>query len=379
MKILYDYQAFMQEYGGVSNSFVQLIKHLPDSIDYKIAIDESDNVHLKNSGLADVSPMKDAFCNFISKNHFKGKGRLYNLYSQLFPNKTSYGRNKQCSIEALKYGSFDVFHPTFFDDYFLHYIQDKPFVLTIHDMIPERLFSKMDHQDRNKRMLCYRASHIIAVSEKTKSDMIDIFHVPEKKVTVIYHGAPDGYNDIAQEPIIYGDYILYVGQRGAYKNFMPMVKALKHVLQTHPKMKIVCTGPDFSVKERKELQTFGISDRIIHHQVDDNDMQNLYAHALCFIYPSKYEGFGIPILEAYRANCPVLLNHASCFPEIAQDAALFFHLDESGSDLGDTMERFLAMEQRERNILIQKQCRRLDSFSWERSAKKLADIYSSII
>ena len=101
MKILYDYQAFMQNYGGVSNSFVQLIKHLPADIDYEIAINESDNVHLKNSGIIPINPMKNPPCNFISNNYFKGKRRLYNLYSQLFPNHTSYGRNLCCSVDAL--------------------------------------------------------------------------------------------------------------------------------------------------------------------------------------------------------------------------------------------------------------------------------------
>ena len=246
-------------------------------------------------------------------------------------------------------------------------------------MIPELLSLKMGRQDRSKRILCEQAAHIIAVSEKTKNDMIDIFHVPEKKVSVIYHGAPDWHNSIEREPIIEGDYILYVGLRGGYKCFMPMVKSLKPVLQMHHSINIVCTGPEFSVKEQKELQNLGISDRIIRHQVNDNDMQNLYAHALCFIYPSKYEGFGIPILEAYKAKCPVLLNYASCFPEIAQDAALFFHLDESGSDLGDTMACFLAMEQKEKDSLIQKQCRRLEAFSWEKSAKQLVEIYKTVV
>ena len=85
MKVLYDYQAFMQNYGGVSNSFVQLIKHLPDSIDYKIVINESDNVHLKNSKLVDVSPMRNSPRQFLSNRSFRGKRRVYDIYSKFFP------------------------------------------------------------------------------------------------------------------------------------------------------------------------------------------------------------------------------------------------------------------------------------------------------
>ena len=109
------------------------------------------------------------------------------------------------------------------------------------------------------------------------------------------------------------------------------------------------------------------------------ELQNLYAHALCFIYPSVYEGFGIPILEAYSANCPVLLNYASCFPEIAQDAALYFHLDDNSSDLDVIMESFLQMSEYEREVLLNKQRQRLEYFSWQKSARELANIYVSLL
>ena len=113
--------------------------------------------------------------------------------------------------------------------------------------------------------------------------------------------------------------------------------------------------------------------------MNDLELQNLYAHALCFIYPSAYEGFGIPILEAYRANCPVLLNEASCFPEIAQEAAVYFHLDDQLSDLDQVMEDFLRMTDRERDSLLEKQRERLSCFSWQKSAQKLIDLYNSLV
>ena len=99
------------------------------------------------------------------------------------------GRNLTYSINRIEKGDYDVFHPTFFDDYFVKHLNGKPFVLTIHDMIPE-LFSTSDKlQIENKKRLAQSASHIIAVSEKTKEDIVELLKIPEDKISVIYHGA----------------------------------------------------------------------------------------------------------------------------------------------------------------------------------------------
>lgn len=380
MKVLYDYQAFsMQRFGGVSNSFIQLIKYLPEEVKYEISLRESDNVHIVESGITKVIPAKCVEDNFISTTKFKGRGFLYRQWYKLFPSTTSIGRNKQYSIEALIKGDYNVFHPTFFDDYFLPYLNGKPFVLTVHDMIPELFFKKPDIQIKTKPRLCKKAAQIIAVSEKTKSDLIDILKVPEKKVTVIYHGVPENVNILDTSPIVEGKYILYVGQRGLYKCFNQMLTQLGPVLNRHPELKIVCTGLPFTKKEMALMAHLGVKDRMVQLNPSDKELMNLYAHALCFIYPSIYEGFGIPILEAYKYQCPVLLNYKSCFPEIAQDAAIYFHLDDNQSDLEQVMEGFLAMSERERNELIERQNIRLKFFSWETSAKKMAEVYYNVL
>ena len=380
MKVLYDHQAFdMQHYGGVSNCFVQLISNFPQGMEYDISLLECDNYHLRDSGLIDVPPKSFPPEKFLLNRHFLGQGILYGWYSKVFPSKTSNGRNRLFSIEKLKQGDFDVFHPTFFDPYFLPYLNGKPFVLTVHDMIPELFSSSNDFQVKVKPLLCQKAAHIVAVSENTKKDLMRILHVQEEKISVIYHGAPsyDDFNSL--KPILVGRYFLYVGQRhDSYKNFLPMLKSLVQVLQHHQDIKVVCTGPEFTKAERFFMEKSGLGNKVIHMHVNDQELQNLYAHALCFIYPSVYEGFGIPILEAYRANCPVLLNKASCFPEIAQEAAVYFHLDDYSSDLDLVMEGFIRMTDKERATLLEKQRERLSCFSWLKSAQKLTDLYHSI-
>ena len=380
MKVLYDHQAFdMQHYGGVSNCFVQLISNFPQGVVYDISLLECDNFHLKDSGLIDVPPKSFPPEKFLLNRHFLGQGILYGWYGKVFPSKTSNGRNRLYSIEKLKLGDFDIFHPTFFDPYFLSYLNGKPFVLTVHDMIPE-LFSPKNFQVKVKPLLCQKAAHIIAVSERTKQDLMRILNVPEGKISVIYHGAPSYDNRVSLKPILDMGYFLYVGQRReSYKNFLPMLKSLVPVLQHHQDIKLVCTGPDFTNAERLFMEKVGLGNKVIHMHVNDQELQNLYAHALCFIYPSVYEGFGIPILEAYRANCPVLLNEAGCFPEIAQEAAVYFHLDDQSSDLDQVLEDFLRLTDKEREPLLERQRARLSCFSWQKSAQKLIDLYNSLV
>ena len=382
MKVLFDYQTFyLQKYGGISNCFVQLMRNFPDNVEYELALCESDNMHLKESGLKEVMPLELVEDNFISTKQYLFRGTLYRMYSKLFPQRTSLGRNRQCSIASLQRGDYDVFHPTFFDDYFLPYIKGKPFVLTVHDMIPE-LFSNRkwrDPQIKNKRELCKKAAHIVTVSENTKQDLINILHVPEHKVSVIYHGAPDFISVSKERPLVSEKYILYVGNRGQYKCFDLMLTHLTPILEKYPEIKIVCTGNCFKDNELLLIQNSRISERIIQMRPSGYDLMNLYAHALCFIFPSLYEGFGIPILEAYQAGCPVLLNNKSCFPEIAQDAAIYFHLDENGSDLEVVMDDFLKMGKSDLQSLLLKQYERLKFFSWKKSAQQLVDVYEKCI
>lgn len=378
MKILYDHQAFdLQRYGGVSNSFAQLISHLPKEVEYSIAIKENDNVHINENFPDHFPPKSMGIKDFIINKPFRGQAKLYNIYSRLFPSKTSKGRNRLYSIETLKDGEYDIFHPTYFDNYFLKYLNGKPFVLTVHDMIPELLYSKKDKQAVEKANLVKKAAHIVAVSENTKKELMDILNVPESKISVIYHGSP-GIVSVYHKPIVDKPYLLYVGSREGYKCFMPMLKCLLPFLYNHLDINVVCSGPNFSYTERRFFKTYGIQSRVIHVNGDDEIIMNLYSHALCFIYPSIQEGFGIPILEAYKADCPVLLNNKSCFPEIARDAALYFDLTENSSDLVQVMESFLSMSDNFKADLLRRQRERLEFFSWEKSSRQLCEVYKSL-
>lgn len=136
----------------------------------------------------------------------------------------------------------------------------------------------------------------------------------------------------------------------------------------------------FTAEELNFFDAYGMRDRFIHVFVrTKQELSDLYHDAVTFVYPSEYEGFGIPILEAYRAGCPVMLNNASCFPEIAGDAAVYFRMDRQYSDFEEQFENLYHMTGDERRALLEKQNDRLKLFSWTKSAKELADVYSGIV
>ena len=180
--------------------------------------------------------------------------------------------------------------------------------------------------------------------------------------------------DYPKAPVFDFKYLLYVGVRSGYKNFQPMLSNIGGFLKQND-IKLVCTHCDFDKSEQMLIKQLGLENHVVHVFADDNELKNLYHNALAFVQPSLYEGFGIPILEAYQYDCPVFLNDKSVFPEIAKDAAIMFTLDDISHDLDSKLEMFLAYNEAQRQELIERQRKRLMDFSWKESAKKLNEVY----
>lgn len=391
MRILFDHQAFsMQSHGGVSRCFAELYRYLPESVEAYISVKETDNVYLRDMAVG--VPVGYNYEHFIFPFNFPLKSRLFGIYNHIVKgmpyqsDNYSYFHeheyNRLYSIATLKQGRYDIFHPTFFDDYFLPYLGNKPFVLTIHDMIPW-IYSNIDNKNwkwqvEKMKILAPKAAAIVAVSENTKKDIVRLLNVKEDRVHVIYHGCSflhiDHSNSLFSKP-----YILYVGDRKYYKNFDLFVENLVPVLKRHQELMVVCTGKSFCDEELRLMEKYSIKDRFIQQWVaNDEDFYSLYHHAVCFVYTSEYEGFGIPILEAFQSDCPVMLNKASCFPEIAGDAAIYFEMNKMESNFAEQFEKMYSMTIQERSLLLKKQRKCLEKYSWKKSAMQLARVYNSI-
>lgn len=367
MKILYDHQAFAaSRFGGVARYFYNLMTALQQKgIDVRLSIRYSNNYYLLQSNRFTAQPFR----------YFLGYMKTSILISQI---------NRTWSCLQVVRRDYDLFHPTFFHPYFLWFIGDKPYVVTYHDVIKEKFGNRFGHVDnepkRKKQKILDRAAHIIAVSQNTKNDLVDIFQIDPVRITVIHHATnfrelsvPDTFQ--IQTP---DTYLLYVGDRSSYKNFNPFLNAFAPVLKKYAHIQLVCAGGGlFNSEEKQLIEQLDLTGRVLHYSADDFTLYRLYQHALAFVYPSLYEGFGMPILEAFAAGCPVVLSNTSCFPEVAQDAALYFD-PESETSIQEQIETIILNEQL-RQSLRQKGYKRQLAFSSEKMVNQTLQVYQRAI
>lgn len=320
MRVLYDHQIFVdQKYGGISRYFYELLHyyHNDDDIETHMSLALSNNKYIERKEFT-------SHHNFLPNLNFRGKGRIIKSVDKLF------------TIKNLCVKDYDIFHPTYYDPYFLKYINSKPFVLTVYDMIHEK-FEDMFVSSNNaitqqnttqyKKLLASKASHIIAISNNTKNDLIQLLNIDESKISVVHLGnsliMPDTHTQLPA--CVPDQFILFVGSRALYKNFENFIRAVAIELRLRKSLSVVCVGSEqFNLQELALFTKLGISGQVLHFDIDDLTLGLFYKNALFFVYPSLYEGFGIPILEAFACNCPLICSDTSSFPEVAGDAALYF-------------------------------------------------------
>ncbi len=365
MKVLYDHQAFTgSRFGGVARYFHDLMEDLTTmNVEVDLALYFSNNEYLKDSTIN--KPLK--------YNYFLGFMPTNILISQI---------NRLASILTLQRGKFDLFHPTFFHPYFLEHLHDKPFVLTYHDLIKEKL--NLTHLDNSsletKQLLINKASKVIAISENTKSDILSFFDVSPDKISVVHHSSKFNTMPTYEEANLQlpNDYLLYVGTRNFYKNFDNLLLSLLPIFKKYPHLKLVCGGGgELSETELLKLKELHITDKIIQIGCNtDNKLYHLYKNATAFIYPSLYEGFGIPILEAFACGCPVILSNTSSFPEIAEEAGMYFDPMQT-DNMTQVIEQVLVDKTLQKTLRVNGFKRQMD-FSAEKTARKTLDVYKSI-
>lgn len=362
MNLIYDYQIFTgQEYGGISRYFYELINQSKEDIDVKVTGYFSNNYYLNKTNHKKR--------NFFKEITFKGKYRILDFI------------NKQNSIKTLKTNDFDIFHPTYYNPYFLKYIKDKPLVITVHDMIHEKFpdfFSKNDKSIIWKKEIIHRANKIIAISENTKNDILHFYNIDPSKIEVIYHGNSINLNNNSiTNNNLPENYLLFVGGRNGYKYFLPFIEAIIPIIHKE-KIDIVCVGGgQFSKEELSLFEEKKIMERIKHYNLSDDELIIAYKKALAFVYPSLYEGFGMPILEAFACNCPLACSNTSCFPEIAGDGASFFNPQNSES-IRFAIEKIL-YDTTYRNNLIEKGKYIENKFSWEKTFNQTMNLYKTVL
>lgn len=267
-------------------------------------------------------------------------------------------------------------------------------VMTIHDLGAEYLPAM--HQLKQKLYLDFitkyqlkSATKLIAVSKSTKKDLIKRTQIPEKNIEVIYEGINrDQFKPVKNDSLINTlnkydlakrKYFLFVGTIQPRKNLKRLIEAFKVLTLDSGDLQLVLVGSKgWQSDEIYELPSkLGIKPRVkfLGH-IKDQELVALYSGAVALLYPSLYEGFGLPILEAMNCGCPVITSNISSMPEIVGNAALLVN-PESTEDLADQAHS-LIIDDDLRNTLIQKGYNQAKKFNWEKCAKETLKLLMSL-
>ena len=373
MKVIFDSQIFSaQEYGGISRYFCELAKAfaLNRSISIRIVAPMHINAYITNlSG----NVVKGFTCPaFIRSSQSKWAKIIRRIFGLLLGDLATRAFNP------------DVIHETYYSPIQFGGKKVKR-VLTIYDMIHEKFSDQFPSSDKTalyKSIAAKRADHVICISESTRRDAIDLLKLDPSKVSVTYLGfsrlGPVSLCPLGIEEII-KPYILFVGNRAGYKNFKTLLNAYSEssLLRDHFQL-ISFGGGKFTELERLDIASYGLDgNSVLQFFGDDQRLSNFYASANAFVYPSLYEGFGIPPLEAMANNCPVVCSNTSSIPEVVGNAGEYFDPYDAES-VKNAIERVVGSEPKMEELRHLGQ-ERLHFFSWENCAIETLNIYKKIL
>ncbi|MFN4083717.1 MAG: glycosyltransferase family 4 protein [Bacteroidia bacterium] len=370
MKILFDDEIFFrQRYGGVSKIFSLLLQNLSNDKDFDILFKNfySENEYLIGLNLNGVEPV-------LKNKNFPLKGKIIRAigayYGHAFVNK------------ILKQQKADIFHPTFYSNYFFKSLSNKTkLVITIHDLIHEKFSSNQHYRNlaKIKMQNIKQADAIVTVSENTKKDLLEIYPFTNPNKIYVNYLAED-ISGITAKPIknLPEKYILFTGERRGYKNFNVLVKAFAIVAKKHADLFLFCTGSlPFTADEIKMFKNLNIENKVIQQSLSIGELKYAYNSAKVFIFPSKYEGFGIPVLEAFACKVALIISNCGSLPEIAGDACLKFNADD---ELELSHQIINVLEDKNlSNSLIEKGTERLKLFSWQKHIQQTKNLYLSLV
>jgi len=355
LRVLYDGEVFTSPTsGGVARYFMELIDGLGvHDIDTQVVAPLHSSAHLqsrKGRGAGAYIPS------------FRGSVRLLGW------------AHHRMAPSIARHRSFDVWHSSWYGTPLPE--TGKPVVVTIHDMIHE-IFTPLSDECRIKRRAVERADRVICVSENTRKDLINLLRINPEKVSVVHHGHNDFGLPVSNSSVrlpIERPYILFVGRRGGYKNFERLIEAFSCDENLKRDYGILCFGGGpFSKDEIDSIRKLGLSQKhVAQMSGPDKLLAIAYQSAMALVYPSLYEGFGLPPLEAMSASCPVICSSAACLPEIVGDAALLFDPNDSDS-LIHALER-IRLEGIRRD-LINRGHERRRKFAWSQSFAEHAKLY----
>ena len=274
----------------------------------------------------------------------------------------------------------DVFHSSYFR---IHSNSKVKNIVTVHDFVYEKFdkgIRKQIHKFQKLRSL-KRADVIISVSENTKDDMLYFYpELASKDIRVIHNGISEDFKNLAiSDSFFYNvqpPYILFVGGRYSHKNFVAALKMLNFNAAKNIDLKLKVVGGSFNNYELRLMHELGVSQLVEYvGSVDNESLNKLYNEAFAFIYPSFYEGFGIPPLEAMASGCPVICSNLSSIPEVVGSAGLLF----DPYNIDSSEEYFdLLLDKSFRQRVVNQGLLHSKNYSWKRTSEQTVEIYKEL-
>lgn len=365
MKIAFDHQTFTyQTFGGISRYYTILADELlKQQQDVKIF-----------AGL--------------HRNHYVGdlpesvvKGRRLSKY----PPKS--GRvfqwlNHTISQAQIKAWQPDIIHETYYSA--LPTLKTSAVrVTSVYDMIHELFsdqFSPRDKTTQWKKSTFERVDHIISISHSTKRDLVELFGIDENKITVVHLGVDlTAFKNKPSELSGFNKpFVLYVGSRGGYKNFSGLLEAFAASSRLKNELDVIAFGGGgFNSAEKQLIKQLGFADGQVRQIGGSDDVLSaLYHQTEAFIYPSLYEGFGLPPLEAMAAGCPVVSSNTSSMPEVVGDAGEYFD-PNNVEEMQSAIEKVVFSDSL-KNELIAVGYKNIQHFSWDKCASETLAVYKNL-
>jgi len=334
--ILFDGIVFsLQPYGGISTLFTEILSRLPTSSYELLGFRQSPPPTLASASYAHQRPR------FLE-------------------------RYRRARVE---HGA-DIFHSTY---YRLPDSGDSKIVTTVYDFVYER-FAPVHRRAVHgfqKRKAIARSDKLICISESTRRDLIAFSGSSlGDRAVVIPLGVSEEFHPVAHVEV--RPQVLFVGIRGAYKNFAAVVDAISGLRDVD----LVCVGGGEFARSEIDMMERRIPGRYRSSGYLSTAALNLeYNRSLCLAYPSLYEGFGIPILEAMRAGCPVVAVNRSSVPEVAGDAALLLQRGDA-DEIRTAIQSIMVSSTR--NDLVRRGRARAAKFGWDETVKKTIAVYEEL-
>jgi len=361
VRVAFDEQIFLKQMrGGISRYFVELINAFRSDPDLGIFPELTFERTWNEHALSELVEVR--------------RGRLPRQPRGEIARRRLIGRARPKELTA------PVLHTTFYDPRYLQDSAGAKRVITIYDMIPELFPDEIQGQVHEAKQRYFEtADLVLAISEATRNDLIRIFGEPSAEIVVTPLGVSDRFSRsgavVADLPT---NYLLHVGARAGYKNFALLLDAFAESSRRHPDLHLVVIGGGpISDSEHQRIADLGMSDRIDWRQVTDEQLPTVYQRATAVILPSRYEGFGLPVLEAMKAGAPVIAGDTAAFREVAGDAASFFDVDSS-DELAYAINQLLADPHLAHDLVDRGQQRAAD-FSWSRTARLTAAAYRRVV